>query len=375
VTATSPEYPSGLQRHDVTLEGARLFVALALIISLVATASNATGAVLGRVAIAGLLNLMLVLGLYLYSGTSGVMSFGHLAFALLGAYVGGILAIQPAVRMLLLPDLPGPLARVAIPVPFLPLVAAAGAAVLAVPIGLLMTRLNGIVGSIGTFSLLVITHEIASNLRSTNGAAGVSGVPVTASLPIVLVWTVVVLGVTVAFKQSRTGLRLRASKDDLLAAQAVGIRVRHHRLQAWTLSAAVSGAAGALYAAFVGSFTPDSLYLSTTTLIIAMLVVGGTASVSGAVLGALVLTVLYDRLQYVEVGMRIGVVTTAALPGLAEIGLALVMLFTLWWRPQGLTAGREVLPFRGVPLHILREFRRRDPMSRSRDAPGSARHQ
>ncbi|QTI87272.1 hypothetical protein [Streptomyces sp. AgN23] len=351
--ATAPARPATVSRI------AGLFVPLAVVVTAAALLGDAGGDLTTRVATGGLINLILVLSLYAYSGTSGVLSFGQIGFVLLGAYAGGILAMPPATRAVLLPALPSALAHITVPQPLLPVAAAALAALAALFTAPLMTRLNGIVGSIGTFSLMVIAHEVAANLRATNGAAGVSGVPATGGPVTPLLWALVALAATAALRHSRTGLRLRASQDHLPAAGSVGIDVRRARLGAWTLSAALAGAGGALYAQFVGSFTPDSLYLATTTLTIAMLVVGGVRGVTGAVAGTLVVTAVYQLLQSAEAGFPLGGLTVPAVDGVAQIGLSLLLLVVLLRRPGGITGGREAELTRAGVRRALAAFPRR----------------
>ena len=89
---------------------------------------------------------------------------------------------------------------------------------------------------------------------------------------------------------------LRASRDDDVAAKASGVRTVRERLIAFVLSAAV-GAGGGLYAEFLGSMTVDEFYLEMTFVTLAMLVVGGIGSLSGAVVGVVVVTFVVEFLR------------------------------------------------------------------------------
>ena len=186
----------------------------------------------------GLINLLFVVGLYCFTGTSGVFSFGQIAFAAIGAYTAGILAIPVATKMELFASMP----------PFLldlhtstltatimgGLVAALIGAIVAVP----LMRLSGLAASLATFSLLIIVHVVAQNLNQvTNGQSGLAGVPTTLPKYVVLTWCVIATLVVFCFQESRWGLRLRASREDEVAARAAGIGVYNERRVAWILKA------------------------------------------------------------------------------------------------------------------------------------------
>jgi branched-chain amino acid transport system permease protein len=138
------------------------------------------------------------------------------------------------------------------------------------------------------------------------------------------------------------GLRLRAAREDEYAARSVGIRVFPERYVAFVLSAFLVGAAGFLYAQFLTSFTADEFFVQLTFLTIAMLVVGGINSLSGAVIGTVVVSVIAELLRRVEQGVDLGVVSIPDRPGIESVGLALLMLVILIFRPQGITGGREI---------------------------------
>jgi branched-chain amino acid transport system permease protein len=158
----------------------------------------------------------------------------------------------------------------------------------------------------------------------------------------VLVWAVIFMLVVFAFQESRWGLRLRASREDEIAARAYGVGVYNERRAAWVLSAFVMGIGGALYGQFLGTFDANAFYLDITFLIIAMLVVGGRNSLAGAVIGSLFISIIAEALRHVESGFNISFIHLRGRPGIAALGLGAIMLGTLIWRPNGLTGGREI---------------------------------
>jgi branched-chain amino acid transport system permease protein len=145
------------------------------------------------------------------------------------------------------------------------------------------------------------------------------------------------------FRESRSGLTLRASREDPLAAAALGVDVVRLRLGAWVLSGALMGCGGALWAQYNLAFGPRQFFFAQTFSILAMLVVGGIASVSGAVLGAAVVTVATEVLRRVEDGgADVGPVHLPAIQGLTPIAVALLILVVLRLRRDGLAGLSEI---------------------------------
>jgi branched-chain amino acid transport system permease protein len=294
-----------------------------------------------------LIDIILVVGLYVFAGNSGVLSFGQISFMAIGAYTSALLTIPPSLKSILLLDLPPTIIQFevgTIPATILSgLVAATIALLISVP----LMRLSGIAASLATFAWLVIVHVILSNWDSvTRGTNAMTGVPTDTSIGATLVWSIATMAAAYAFQRSRYGLRLRASREDLIAAQAIGISVQVERMMAFTISGFLMGVGGALWAHLLGSFNPDAFYLNLAFLTIAMLVVGGINSLAGAVFGTVIVTLITQILSQVELG-NLPPLSALAHPGLTQVGLALLMLAILIFRSEGITRGREfVWPIR-----------------------------
>ncbi|MFJ6563121.1 branched-chain amino acid ABC transporter permease [Streptomyces sp. NPDC091412] len=316
-------------------------VALCAIVTIAVYGSVALGNdSLNRAVALGMVSLIAVVGLHVFIGNSGVASFGHAAFLAIGGYVTAAVRVPAATKQAMLPDLPGPQTT-----PFLAvLLGGLAAAVVAFTVGLVLMRLNGLAAGLSTFALLSIVYVIASNTRKvTGGVSGVFGVPQTTNSLTVLPWVLFSILVAWAFAQTRLCLRLRASREDEVAARSIGIDVLWERLGAFTLSAFLTGISGSLMAMYLGSFNPDAFYLSITLIMLAMLVVGGVTSLSGAVLGAIFVSALRELLRMVERGVEVGGVAIPRFEGLQQLGTAVVLLLVLLLRPRGLTEGREIL--------------------------------
>jgi branched-chain amino acid transport system permease protein len=318
-------------------------VALVAILLMIALIASLAPDVLQRRATQGLVNLVAVVGLYVFVGNSGVLSFGNVAFMAVGAYVSALLTMRPAAKTVFLPDLPAFIAGAQWPV--LPGAIAGGLAggLLAFIVGLPLMRLSGISASIATFAVLVVTYVVLGNWTSvTGGQNSLMGLPIYIDVWTAVAWAVAAVVIAFIYQETRSALLLRASREDEAAAEASGIHIVRHRLIAFTLSGFVSGIAGVLLAHFLGTVRVETFYLDLTFLIVAMLVIGGMGSLTGAVLGAVVIATLTELLRQAEIGVSVGNLALGAPPGLGDAILALMMLAIIIFRPKGIAGGSEI---------------------------------
>jgi branched-chain amino acid transport system permease protein len=204
-------------------------------------------------------------------------------------------------------------------------------------------RLSGIAASIATFAMLAMINSIYSNWESVTAAtSSVVGIPIIRTLWPYLIAAILAVFIAWAYSISRFGLALRAARDEPTAAMASGIDIPRARLIAFVISGAIMGAGGALYAHSIGLVTPDTYYLGLTFTTLSMLVVGGMGSLSGAVLGVLILSSLIQGLRWLEAGVEIGTTTFALPGGVQEIALGVVMIAILMFRPAGIMGNKEL---------------------------------
>lgn len=289
------------------------------------------------------LRVILVVGLYIFIGNSGVMSFGHIGFTCLGAYAAAWLTMPPMMKQTLLPGLPDWLMNTQLPYWAGAIFAAIWAAIWAALFGKILMRLSGIAASIATFAMLAMINTIYSNWESVTAAtSSVVGIPIIRSIWPYLIAAIIAVIVAWAHAISRAGLALRAARDEPTAAAASGIDIPKQRLIAFILSGVVMGMGGALFAHSIGVVTPDTFYLTLTFTTLSMLVVGGIGSLSGAVLGVVILSSLIQALRWLEAGVTIGTTTLAIPNGLQEIALGIVMILILIRRPAGIMANSEL---------------------------------
>lgn len=290
-----------------------------------------------------LVNVVAVVGIGVFIGNSGIVSFGHVAFMGIAAYVSGLLTIAPALKETTLPDLPGWLAGVELPLPVALLVTVVFVAAVALLVGFPIARLPGYSAAIATLGLLVIVHVVIRGARDfTRGAQTFFGVPPVTSLTLALV---AALGAVLAarlFRESVPGLQLRASREDELAARSMGVNVTRLRLLAWVISASIVATAGVLHGHFLGAFSPREFFFVQTFTLLAMLIVGGSQTVTGALGGTALLTIVGEFLRRLESGFQIGPLSVPPIFGLTAIASALAILIVMYRRPEGLFGRREI---------------------------------
>jgi len=326
-----------LKPLDTPLTLVAVVVVLALLVQLAGID------LLTRIVTVMFVSIMLVLGLQLYMGNSGILNFAHIGFMGIGAYTAVLFSMTPEAKILTNSDLYPFL--VPLHLPFVPslliggLVAALFAALISYP----LMRLSDAAAVITSFALLVIIHVVLLHWdRVSNGPRTLFGVDNYTTLWVSVVFAVITIFAVYFFKESRIGLRLRASRDDRYAAASIGINMVVMRWLAFVASAFIAGVGGGLWAHFITSFTPYSFYLNETFVVLAMLVIGGPYSVSGAVVGTLVVTTAREVLRGIENQVNIMQIFPQGFFGFTEVVLSVVLILILVYRPTGIMGNREL---------------------------------
>lgn len=332
------------------------FTALILIgvIVIIAVGSQLLGIRLyDRIATNLLISLVLVIGLQTFMGNSGLLSFAHIGFMGLGAYTSAVLTIPAQMKGMALPDLYEFMKVVEVSPLLAMLAAGVLAAVVAAIVAYPLMRLSDAASVITSFALLVVLYTVMNNWSAfTNGPRTLFGLPKTTDMPVAAIVAAIVVVVALAFKESRTGKLLRASREDEVAAAALGADIPQLRWRAFILAAFIAGIGGALWGHFITSFAPKAFYLKETFLIITMLVIGGANTVTGAVAGTIPVTFAYEGLRGTEGALNATALGAGQVVGLTEIVLALAMIAVMIVKPGGLFPNREI-------GHILTRARRK----------------
>lgn len=300
------------------------------------------------------ISIVLSVSLNLTNGFTGDFSLGHAAFMSLGAYSAAILTLPPAVKESMNAGLPAPLQQVTAPFLLAIVVGGIMAAILAVIVGIPVLRLRGHYLAVATLGLMVIVRVVANNWQSvTRGARGINGLP-----PHTTIWwsyglAVVTTYVVWRLVHSHYGHAMIAIREDELSASARGVRVFPTRLLAFTISAFFAGAAGGLWAHLITAITPSSFSFAITFNVIVMLVVGGMGSISGSIIGPIVIVLLQEILRRVETELAIG---GTPLYGLTQITIAVLAILIMIYRREGIMGGREIrLPRIFRPVEEVRK--------------------
>jgi branched-chain amino acid transport system permease protein len=228
-------------------------------------------------------------------GYTGYLSLAHGALYGVGAYVCAILT-----------------ARYDVGFWFALLAAAAASAAIGALIAAVAFRTRGLYFAVLTLGLGLVGEQLFLVFDGvTGGIGGFAGIPgpvhppwLTASTPVF--YALLSLGLLFVtflcanlFVRSRLGAECIAIREDLILAQALGIKVSAARLAAFTFSAAFAGAAGALFAATSSFVAPESFtVLGTGFLMVALVVVGGMGTLWGPIIGAALLTALPEVLRF-----------------------------------------------------------------------------
>jgi branched-chain amino acid transport system permease protein len=196
-----------------------LVAVAALVGTLVATSTQ-------TYVINALVNVTIVVALYVFIGNSGVVSFGHISFVAVGAWAAGVLSMPVEEKPAIMPNLFAVLGDHTVGnVSSLAVAAAIGGAY-ALFVGLPLMRLSGLAAGIATFGVLEITHNVLRYWEKIGpGLSTFSAVPETTGLMQATLGAGLAVVGAYAYKRSRFGRLLSATREDAAAARAVGVSV------------------------------------------------------------------------------------------------------------------------------------------------------
>lgn len=274
-----------------------------------------------------LIYIILTLSLNLIIGFSGQVSLGHAAFYGIGAYISSILVVNFSV--------PYAIALV---------LAAVGAGIFGVLLGIPTLRLKDDYLAIVTLGFGLILVVVALNIRYLGGTDGFMGIPSPvifgikfASKVRFLTVSLVLAIITILFmyriRVSRIGRALSAIRDDETVAQVMGINTTKYKVMVFGIGSAFAGIAGSLYSSYVHFIDPHTFGLSTSIVILCMVVLGGIGSIAGSIVGAAILTFLPELLRVVIKGIP-GI--SDRFPDFQTLAYGLLLVFIIIIRPQGL---------------------------------------
>jgi branched-chain amino acid transport system permease protein len=325
---------------DVVMKmGRSAAVSLALLAGLLVLSSayTATGGSSRELLIDEMLaNVMLVLGMQLFIGNTGVLSFGHMAFAQIAAYATAIVAIPLAAKSRALPDIPFGLDDVHFGAAGSLLFAVVVTVAIGALVGLVVCRASGLAPTMITLAALFVVDQLVKSWEElTRGAGGLSGIPQLTNSAWLWAGALGALLIAHVFQETRIGRFAIATREDELAAPAMGIRLFSSRYAAWVVSMVVIAIGGSLRAQSLGSVNPRQFTLDASILILVMLVVGGMRTPSGAVVGTVLITAGNELFRQLGDPERLGI------ERFPDLFLSVTMLLVMILRPGGLLGNRD----------------------------------
>ena len=264
--------------------------------------------------------LVLAIGLDLLLGWTGQFAFAHVAFYGVGIYGTALLHM-----------------RLGIPFVFGMPIAAAIAALIGLLIALPATRLRTVYLALATFAFAECAQWVfrtwVSMTKGPDGlrmsAADIFGYSVgndRDAMPVLAIITALVLAATFYLVRSRLGRAFCAIRDSEHVAAASGIDVRRVKVLAFVVSAFYAGIAGGMYTLFQSYVHPDGLGVWTLVLLLTMVVVGGSGSIGGMVLGVLLIGILPEVLRAAPRGLLVW----------QEFAYGLILILAIMFMPRGI---------------------------------------
>ncbi len=276
------------------------------------------------------INIILAVSLNLVNGFTGQFSLGHAGFMAVGAYASAMFSLTF-----------GPAAETAFTAAHLPEGVAHGtvllvalllggtlAGIFGYLVGLPSLRLRGDYLAIVTLGFGEIIRVLILNIEPIGGARGLPGIPKYANFFWVFLGVASVIAVARNLAHSTHGRALFAIRDDEIAAEALGVDTTRYKVIAFVIGAFFAGVAGGLFAHYLSYLNPGTFTFLKSIEVIAMVVLGGMGSVSGAVVAAIVLTLMPEMLRVVK--------------DFRMVIYALMLVVLMITRPQGLLGTREL---------------------------------
>ncbi|MDQ6639306.1 MAG: branched-chain amino acid ABC transporter permease [Pseudomonadota bacterium] len=321
----------------------RLIFAILLLVLVPALLAWTGSPYLGRLAQVVLVAIVLTGALNLLTGTAGLLALDTVVFYGLGAYTAAILSVNAGTS-------------------FLTDVAAAVmlTSVIGAICGFALVRLTSIFFAVATMALAISFHTTVLNWGDlTRGPMGYRGIPPVRffghsaggwleSYYVTAVFCLIALFVMHRVMHSFYGNAVRAIREDEECALSLGLRTRVMRVQIYTLHAAITGAAGALYAHSNQFIGPDNFVMFESALVLTGVIVGGIGSLPGAVIGGVVMVLLPEALR--EIG------------NLRALVFGIVLFLSILFLPRGLFSEVRALA-------LFRRDMPNSPWSRRRPAP------
>ena len=246
--------------------------------------------------------MVMAVSLNLVVGILGELSLGHAGFMSVGAFSG----VASAIIM------QGTITNAPLRLALAMIIAAIFAAIAGFLIGIPVLRLKGDYLAIVTLAFGEIIKSILNNFYLgmdaqtrllkggrliIRGPMGISGIQKIATFPAGFILLMIALMIVFNLVNSRSGRAFMAIRDDRIAAESIGLDITKYKMMAFVMSAALAGAAGALFAMNYSTVVANKFDFNTSILILVFVVLGGQGNMLGGIIAAAVLTILPEKLR------------------------------------------------------------------------------
>ncbi len=261
------------------------------------------------------INIILAVSLNLITGFTGQFSLGHAAFMSVGAYTSGILTAKFGY-------------------PFVVGIIGAGifAAFAGILIGIPTLRLKGDYLAIATLGFGEIIKILLFNNDYLGGAMGLNDIPQYTNWTWLYFAVMTTIIIIYNFIKSYHGRACISIREDEIAAESMGVNTTYYKVLVFAIGAAFAGIAGALYANYFYFIKPDSFGFMKSIDILVIVVFGGLGSITGSIVGAILLSVISLFLQ--------------GIPELRMVVYSVILFLIMVYRPEGLMGKTDIKLFR-----------------------------
>jgi branched-chain amino acid transport system permease protein len=288
------------------------------------------------------INIILATSLNLINGFTGQFSIGHVGFMAVGAYSSAYFTVNYGKSIAMAFSFLGETAASGVVLLIAILIGLFVSALAGLLVGIPSLRLKGDYLAIVTLGFAEIIRIVILNIDAVGGATGyqVGGSANFFWIGILAVVTVVIIHNIV---KSDIGRALISIREDELAAEAMGVNTTRYKVISFVIGSGFAGIAGVLFAHYNRFLSTNDFQFIKSFEIIIMIVIGGMGSMTGAILGALIVTLLPEALRYLP-DIQIGA-TTIKFADLRLVIFALILVLTMLLRPQGIIGTKEITDF------------------------------
>jgi len=288
-------------------------------------------------------NIIMGVSLNVINGLCGEFSMGHAGFMAIGAYVSAFFSFYtfgPFIDELTATH-PGMTMMLTKQILFLAAIVLGGisAAIVGYIVGLPSLRLRGDYLGIVTLGFGEIIRVVILNLEVVGGARGFAGIPAWSNFFWVFFFVIAAVMTSFRMLKSYQGRALLAIREDEIAAESIGINITAYKVKAFIYGAFFAGTAGALLGHFIAYLNPATFTFIKSFEAIIIVVLGGMGSVTGAIVAAIITTILPEALRPLQEFTKID---------FRMVIYPLLLLTLMLTRPQGLFGHKEyydVIPF------------------------------